>query len=284
MTTPSGQSVSDTLSADVVSETTALAHIVLVDDDELFRKALELKLTAAGYEVTSFPGGSAALGHFASGGHADVVLLDWRMPGMNGLEVLRSLRRSGNTTPVIFLTVLSEDIYEEAALEGGAVDFIDKSRRLSILVKRLRLIAEGARPGPEADGRPAGDVLHLGNLELRFDSNRASWAGAPIDVTLTEFKIVALLALRIGEDVPYREIYDVVHGKDFAAGYGDEGYRVNVRTFIKRIRKKLREIDPEFEHIQNNPGAGYRWLDGNRMDLGRSRAVEPDLRRQACLS
>jgi two-component system, OmpR family, response regulator ChvI len=182
------------------------------------------------------------------------------MPGMNGLEVLRTLRRSGNTTPVIFLTVLSEDIYEEAALEGGAVDFIDKSRRLSILVKRLRLIAEGARPAPEADGRQAGDVLHLGRLELRFDINRASWAGTPIDLTLTEFKIVALLALRTGEDVSYREIYDLVHGKNFVAGYGDEGYRANVRTFIKRIRKKLRDVDPEFEHIHNYAGFGYRWL------------------------
>jgi len=177
--------------------------------------------------------------------------------------VLRSLRRAGNTTPVIFLTVLSEDIYEEAALEGGAVDFIDKSRRLSILIKRLRLIAEGSRPASDGNGRQVSDVLHIGHLELRFDINRASWAGTPIDLTLTEFKIVALLALRTGEDVSYREIYDLVHGKNFVAGYGDEGYRANVRTFIKRIRKKLREVDSEFEHIHNYAGFGYRWLAGN---------------------
>src|SRR5205085_8951402 len=142
-------------------------QLVLVDDDDLFRESLGLNLIDEGYEVTSFSNGSAALEHFAAGGSADVVLLDWRMPGMNGLEVLRSLRRGGNTTPVIFLTVLSEDIYEEAALEGGAVDFIDKSRRLSILIKRLRLIAEGARPQLESEGRQSGDVLHLGRLELR---------------------------------------------------------------------------------------------------------------------
>src|SRR6185312_1892148 len=145
-----------------------------------------------GYEVASFAGGPAALAYFATGGHADVILLDWRMPGMNGLEVLRALRRSGNTTPVIFLTMLSDDIYEEAALEGGAVDFIDKSRRLSILVKRLRLITEGMRPVPDPEGRRnVGDVLHLHRLELRFDINRASWAGHALDLTLTEFKIVA---------------------------------------------------------------------------------------------
>jgi two-component system response regulator ChvI len=76
---------------------------------------------------------------------------------------------------------------------------------------------------------------------------------------MTEFKIVALLALRTGEDVSYREIYDLVHGKDFTSGYGDEGYRPNVRTFIKRIRRKFHDVDPGFTHIQNYPGFGYRY-------------------------
>jgi len=234
-------------------------RIVVVDDDDLFRQTLDLNLTDAGYEVTSFLNGPAALDHFASGGRADVILLDWRMPGMNGLEVLRRLRRSGIATPVIFLTMLSDDIYEEAALGGGAVDFIEKSRRPSILVRRLRLIAEGARLAPEAGGWPAEDVLRLGRLELRFNTNRLRWAGTLIDLTVTEFKIIALLALRIGEDVSYREIYDLVHGRNFAAGYGDEGYRANVRTFIKRIRKKFRDVDGEFDHIHNYAGFGYRW-------------------------
>jgi DNA-binding response OmpR family regulator len=83
------------------------------------------------------------------------------VPGMNGLEVLRRLRRWGIADPVIFLTMLSDDIYEEAALEGGAIDFIEKSRRPSILVRRLRLLAEGARLVPEAGGLPAEDVLRL---------------------------------------------------------------------------------------------------------------------------
>jgi two-component system response regulator ChvI len=235
------------------------AQIVLVDDDELFREMLRFKLIDEGYEVASFSSGNAVLEHFAAGGNADVVVLDWRMPGMNGLEVLRRLRRAGNTTPVIFFTVLSQDIYEEAALESGAVDFIDKSRGLSILMKRLRLSAAGARPAPQGDRPRARDVLHLGRLELRFDTNRAIWEGTPIDLTLTEFKIIALLALRTGEDVSYREIYDLVRGKDFASGYGDEGYRPNVRTFIKRIRQKFHDVDPGFAHIQNYPGFGYRY-------------------------
>ena len=119
------------------------------------------------------------------------------------------------------------------------------------------------RPVPEPEAKqPVGDITHLGRLELRFDINRAAWAGTTLDLTLTEFKIVALLASRAGEDVGYREIYDLVHGKDFVAGYGAEGYRANVRTFIKRIRKKFRDTDPEFDQIHNYAGFGYRWTAG----------------------
>jgi two-component system response regulator ChvI len=236
-----------------------VVQIVIVDDDDAFRESLGLNLVDEGYAITSFSSGAAALDYFSAGGEAHAILLDWRMPGMDGLELLRSLRRAGNTTPAIFLTMLQDDIYEEAALEGGAVDFIDKSRRLSILMKRLQLIADASRPAPETRSRQLGDELRVGHLELRFDINRASWDGTPVALTLTEFKIVALLAQRAGEDVSYREIYDMVHGKDFVAGYGDQGYRPNVRTFIKRIRKKFHEIDPSFDHIHNYAGFGYRY-------------------------
>jgi two-component system, OmpR family, response regulator ChvI len=180
------------------------------------------------------------------------------MPNLTGLEVLRRMRRTGITIPVIFLTVLSDDIYEEAALAGGAVDFIDKSRRLPILLKRLQLIAEGVRPALDSEPQRA-ISMRLDQLELRFDVNRALWAGQTVDLTLTEFKIVTLLAEKTEQDVGYREIYDLVHGKDFIAGHGTEGYRANVRTFIKRIRKKFRDVDHAFDHIENYPGFGYRW-------------------------
>jgi two-component system response regulator ChvI len=231
---------------------------VLVDDDDSFRESLGLNLIDEGFAVTSFGGGTEALAFFEGGGVADAILLDWRMPGKNGLEVLRELRRAGNNTPVIFLTVHSEDIYEEQALSGGAVDFIDKSRRLPILVKRLELITDGARPAADPEP-PRPDSLRLGPLELRFDTNRAVWAGRTVDLTLTEFRILALLAEKAGQDVGYRDIYDLVHGKDFIAGHGAEGYRANVRTFIKRIRKKFRDSDPDFDHIHNYAGFGYRW-------------------------
>jgi two-component system, OmpR family, response regulator ChvI len=236
-----------------------MPHLLLVDDDDLFRESLGLNLIDEGYVVTSLAGGREALAYFDRGGGADVMLLDWRMPDLTGLDVLRRMRAAGITIPVIFLTALSDDIYEEAALEGGAVDFIDKSRRLPILLKRLQLIAEGGRPPAE----PSAPALRLDRLVLRFDTHRALWAGETVDLTLTEFKILALLAENAGEDVGYREIYDLVHGKDFVAGHGAEGYRANVRTFIKRIRKKFRDVDPGFDHIENYAGFGYRWTANN---------------------
>jgi two-component system response regulator ChvI len=235
-----------------------MPHLLLVDDDNLFRESLGLNLVDEGYEVTSFENGRAVLAYLEGGGGGDVMLLDWRMPDLNGLEVLRRMRERGIAIPVIFLTLLSDDIYEEAGLAGGAVDFIDKSRRLPILIKRLQLILDGSRPVAEPEpSRP--DTLSLGRLQLRFDINRASWSGKTIDLTLTEFRILALLAERAGQDVGYREIYDLVHGKNFVAGHGTEGYRANVRTFIKRIRRKFRDVDPQFDHIQNYAGFGYRW-------------------------
>src|ERR1700747_586806 len=165
-----------------------MPHLLLVDDDDLFRESLGLNLIDEGYEVTSLGNGRAALTYLEGGGPADVVLLDWRMPNLTGLEVLRRLRRSGITIPVIFLTALSDDIYEEAALEGGAVDFIDKSRRLSILLRRLRLILENRRSRPE--GAPeAAELIEVGSLTLRTDTSRAYWRSHELELTLTEFNI-----------------------------------------------------------------------------------------------
>jgi len=237
-------------------------RILLIDDDDEFRESLSLNLMDEGFAVTTFANGPSALEHVAAGESADVILLDWRMPGMNGLEVLRELRQRGVMTPVIFLTALSDDIYEEAALAGGAVDFIDKSRRLSILVRRIELIAEGQRPLPSASQQQPPPQVRLGALELRFDINRAFWKGSAIDLTLTEFRMVSQLALKPGEDVSYRELYDLVHGKDFLAGSGADGYRANVRTFIKRIRKKFRDVDLEFDQVRNYAGFGYQWIPG----------------------
>lgn len=244
------------------------ARIVLVDDDELFRESLGQNLIDAGFEVVSFGGGEAALAHLLGGKGGDIVLLDWKMPEMNGIEVLRRMRGAGIEVPVIFLTVLTDQIYEEAALQGGAVDFVEKSRSFAILMKRMALILDGlkgSKPAPgadvaEAEGpRPA--VLRRGALELRRETNRAFWKDKEVPLSITEFRMVDLLATRTGQDVRYRELYDLVHGEGFMAGYGNEGYRSNVRAFVKRIRQKFRDVDEIFDEIENYSGFGYRWRD-----------------------
>ncbi len=196
-----------------------------------------------------------------------MVLLDWKMPEMNGIEVLRKLRQINQDVPVIFLTVLSDQIYEEAALLSGAVDFVEKSRSFTILLKRMGLILGGVKAGaggaaPAAQNGDGSVVMTVGSLELNLESNRAFWRQGQVELTLTEFEIVRFLVSRAGQDIRYREIYDLVHGKGFVAGEGPEGYRANVRTFIKRIRQKFRNIDSNFEQIENYPGFGYRWREG----------------------
>jgi len=234
-------------------------RVVVVDDDDLFRDSLRLNLLDEEFDVAAFPGGAQALNYFADGGQADVVLLDWKMPGMDGLEVLRRLRGADVDVPVILLTVLSDQVYEEAALEGGAVDFIEKSRSFSILLKRVQLITDGVKGSAASDKPVDPDAVKIGPLELRHASKRTYWKGMRVELTLREFNIVALLVGRAGEDVTYRQIYDTVHGAGFVAGYGAEGYRANVRTIIKRIRQRFRDVDESFAAIRNYPGFGYRW-------------------------
>jgi len=233
------------------------ATVVIVDDDPMLRRTVATNLEDAGYQVVPCDGGRAALDYFANGGRASAVLLDWHMPEIDGPEVLRRLRDAGTTVPVLFLTGHNQPIYEEAALAGGAVDFVDKSKSFGIILQRLRLAIEGAKA-------PVVATTSAGAAGLDFDdqSSRATWRGKQVDLTLTEYRVTRLLAARAGRDVSYREIYDLVRGEGFRAGSGEEGYRANVRALIKRIRQKFRDTDPEFDLIENYPGFGYRWKDG----------------------
>ena len=237
-------------------------NIVVVDDDGMFRESLVQNLSDAGFAPTAFADGPAALQHLVEAGAPDLILLDWKMPGMSGIEVLRHLRELKADMPVVFLTVLSDQIYEEAGLLGGAVDFIEKSRSFSIISRRIELILNGYKGmGSAKNGQQQTLNVSLGPLLLRRDVNRAFWNDTQVDLTLNEFQIVNYLVSRAGSDVLYREIYDLIHGERFAAGNGELGFRVNVRAFIKRIRQKFRDIDSEFVEIENYPGFGYRWRD-----------------------
>ena len=238
-------------------------RIILVDDDELLRESLAQNLVDAGYSVTAFAGGRALLDFLVDGGQGSLIVLDWKMPEMNGIEVLKRLGENGFEIPVLFLTVLSDQIYEEAALLRGAVDFVEKSRSFVILLRRIELIL--SRDADRAQMLMSEErELRVGDLHLDPATGRAFWRNSRVDLTLTEFKIVHYLASAAGKDIRYRAIYDLVHDEGFIAGAGDHGYRANVRAFIKRIRQKFRDIDPAFEAIETYTGFGYRWVSDPR--------------------
>ena len=236
--------------------------IAVVDDDALFRDTLCANLADAGMAPVPLASGAAALAYLRQNDTVKAVLLDWHMPGMDGRAVLRRLRADGNNVPVLFLTGLNQPVYEEAAFAGGAIDFVDKSRSFTIILHRLKLAIGGIKGTAAQAGELTAE--RMGGLRLDTASARALWNGQRVTLTLTEFKVVQLLAARAGHDVPYRDIYDAVRGAGFSAGVGPEGYRANVRTLVKRIRQKFTLIDAEFGALQTYSGFGYRWSDDPR--------------------
>lgn len=234
----------------------AAVRLALVDDEPDYREAVTNELSEFGFDVVSFADGPALLAYFAAGNSADVVVLDWKLPTMSGLDVLSQLRRHGINMPVLFLTGLPAPTYESAALDHGALDFVDKARGAEILAKRVRLIVEAGKKPPEL---PVEEEIVCGQLVLKPRISRAYWAGQDVNLTVTEYNIVQRLTARSGEFVSYRAIYDCVHHAGFIAGRGDDGYRTNVRSSMKRIRNKFRAIDGSFSEIENFPAFGYRW-------------------------
>ena len=240
-------------------------RVVLVDDDQAFLGVLRGNLEQSNFDVVALNTGKSALDWFEGDGKAATMLLDWELPDMDGPSVLRTLREAGHHIPVIFLTGHGEAVYEETALALGAIDFVDKSRGFSIILGRLKLALRRAGLKASADGETgeSGQFKH-GELALDLGSARAHWKSKAVPLTHTEFKVVRHLAMGAGRDASYREIYDLMRGEGFKAGQGEDGYRTNVRAIVKRVRQKFRDIDPEFEALENYSGFGYRWRDERR--------------------
>jgi two-component system response regulator ChvI len=236
---------------------------ILVDDDDFYREAIATELDYLGFAVTAFSSGEPMLAHLveSGAGAAEVIVLDWKLQSGLGIDLLPLLHERGIHLPVVFLTGMPAVASEYAALDLGAVDFVDKARGTAILAKRLRLIVQAYRAQPQADAGAvvASEPVVCGRLTLNIDNARAYWDGVDVELTLTEFKIVFLLASRAGEYVTYRSVYDSVRYSGFVAGSGEEGFRTNVRSSIKRIRNKFRALDDEFCDIENYPAFGYRW-------------------------
>jgi len=231
------------------------ACIALVDDDPVFLRLFADNLQAAGYHTECFDDPKQALAVLQRDVLPDAWILDWNMPGLSGLELFKLLRARNTALPVLFLTSFGQPMFEEAALEAGAVDFVDKTRSPAIILHRLSLALTRRAAPADMDQ----SEISIGSLQLSHSSKRASWRGRNVSLSRNEYDVVALLAEHAGRDVSYRQIYDMVRGDGFLAGQGEDGYRANVRAMVKRIRQKFLRLDADFAALHNYPGFGYRW-------------------------
>jgi two-component system response regulator ChvI len=242
---------------------TDIIRVLFVEDDPDYREALGAELAEHGFIVHSYADGASLLDSLGAAADADVIVLDWSLPKISGIDLLPQLRQVGVNLPVVFLTGRALTVAQESlAFDRGAIDFIDKARGGEVLVWRLRRVVETGRAAQV--GKPAADpqtdkLMVYGRLELRPNVSRAYWDEMDVGLTVSEYNVVHLLASNIGGYVTYRAIYDRVNYTGFIAGSGSHGYRVNVRAIIKRIRIKFREYDPTFNEIQNYAGFGYCW-------------------------
>ncbi len=243
----------------MMTETNNMQTIALVDDDRNILTSVSIALEAEGYKVETYTDGASALdGLLARPPH--LAIFDIKMPRMDGMELLRRLRQKSDI-PVIFLTSKDEEIDELFGLKMGADDFITKPFSQRLLVERVKAILRragnrevvagsgGAKAGSESQAR----TLERGQLVMDQERHTCTWKGDPVTLTVTEFLILQSLAQRPG----------VVKSRDalMDAAYDEQVY-VDDRTIdshIKRLRKKFKMVDIEFDMIETLYGVGYRF-------------------------
>jgi two-component system response regulator ChvI len=236
-----------------------MAKITLVDDDENIVTSVSLALESHGHVVKAYYDGAAGLAALEND-PPDVAILDVKMPRMDGMEVLRRLRRTSDI-PVIILTSKDEEIDEILGFNLGADDYMHKPFSQRLLLERVKAVLRrsGRGEADEAAG-PTGAAateasrpLKRGKLTLDPARHESLWDGKPVKLTVTEFLLLQSLAQRPGFVKSRDNLMD--------AAYDDQVY-VDDRTIdshIKRMRKKFREVDPEFDAIETLYGVGYRY-------------------------
>jgi two-component system, OmpR family, response regulator ChvI len=227
--------------------------IALVDDDKNILTSVSIALQAEGFLTRLYSEPEAALKALIDN-PADLAVFDIKMPGMDGLELLRRLREKSHM-PVIFLTSKTDELDEALGLAMGADDYIAKPFSQRLLIARIRAILRRSEANrmPESADEPAADPIVRGRLEMDPARHRVKWTGQDVTLTVTEFLILETLAMRPGVVKNRNQLMD--------AAYQDDVY-VDDRTIdshIKRLRRKFREVDPEFNAIDTLYGAGYRF-------------------------
>jgi DNA-binding response OmpR family regulator len=231
------------------------ATILLVEDEAQLARLIERELEAAGYRVRHAPDGAAALRLFADEA-PELVVLDWMLPGLDGLEVLRRVRQ-GSAVPVLMLTARAEEVDRVIGLEVGADDYLTKPFSTRELVARVRALLrrhERLQEMLAADRAEGTAALRLGPLEVDPAAHLARLEGEPLDLTRTEFGLLHLLLRNRGRAFSRAYLRDAVWGES-----SFEGDR-SVDNAILRLRKKL---GPLGEAIETVWGVGYRLRGGS---------------------
>ena len=233
--------------------------VALVDDDRNILTTVSIALQAEGFVTRVYSDGETALKALLEN-PPDLAVFDIKMPKMDGMELLRRLREH-SALPVIFLTSKDDEQDEEAGLELGADDYIAKPFSLRLLLARIKAILRRADPtrpldSDLGDGEPANPSLDRGRLHMDPARHQVTWDGAPVSLTVTEFLILEALAARPGVIKSRNQLMDAAYPDDI---FVDDR---TVDSHIKRMRRKFRQVDPEFGAIETLYGAGYSFTDG----------------------
>ena len=229
-----------------------MAHILVVEDEEQLADLIRNQLVAAGYSVAVAGDGTTAL-HLMETRPADLVILDWMLPGIDGLEVCRRLR-ARSVTPILMLTARAEEVDRVLGLEVGADDYLTKPfsmrellARARALLRRVDLMTQQAAAG--AERAATRDVIEVGDLHIDVAGHTASVGAAPLDLTPKEFDLLRLLAEQPGRAYSREFLLQRVWGIEY------DGFDRTVDTHIVRLRKKL---GPLGDHVATVWGVGYK--------------------------
>ena len=223
--------------------------ITLVDSNQDVALSHSALLKDEGYCVETYADGDKALGNLRRR-PANLVISDINLPRMGGLEFLKNLRARDNV-PVIFLTDLADEVDEVMAFHLGADDYIKKPITPRLLLERIRAILR--RQEFASQEKSGTEVLRRGDLALDPSRYRCTWKDQEVSLTATEFHLTVALAQRPGHVKNRDQLMDAAYGRNFC---------VNDRTIdshIKRLRKKFKEITPNFSAIETLYGVGYRY-------------------------
>ena len=226
----------------------AVATILVVDDEPRIVQLVRDYLEHGGFTVLTAVDGQSAL-RSARTGRPDLIVLDLGLPGMDGLDVARSLRREGEV-PIIMLTARTEESDKLVGLELGADDYLTKPFSPKELVARVRAVLR------RAEGlRAPSDVIRVGDVELDVPRMEARFGGRRVELTKSEFQIVAAMARQPGRVFTRAQLLDAVRGVAF------ESYERAIDAHIKNIRKKI-EPDPRSpRYVLTVFGMGYRFAE-----------------------